>query len=117
MEAKIGQPVRIIKLNPTLIRKRKYIWETNVLPTPNRNSNTDKMMFRAEMADASAYFPNLLNIQHWANRFAQAWGEDPSKAFNLDQASQNVEVGQLPGNEKQNLPQAKPKKNEQTLLT
>ena len=91
MSEQLGQPVRIIRISPDLIRKRKLIWKTSVIPTEARNSNTSKLMFRAAMADAATYFPDMLNRDHWATRFAQVWDEDPSKAFKM---GGNQQVGQ-----------------------
>lgn len=45
-------------------------------------------MFRAEMNDAMAYFPDTLNRAYFQDRFADIWGEDPSKAFSEPQMAQ-----------------------------
>lgn len=76
----IGKPIRFIFLNPSEVTSSKLCWMIVVTPREKRTSETQKLMFRAEMADAQM-FGSLLNIQYLAERFASVWQEDPTKLF------------------------------------
>ena len=81
----MGAPVRILILNPLDLTEMKYDWQVVVNPTDRRGSNQNKLMFRAEMNDAMSYFPDTLNRTYFQDRFADIWGENPSKAFSQPQ--------------------------------
>jgi hypothetical protein len=78
---KLGGPVRVLLVDPEALENIKYEWMAVVNPTPKRGSNQTKLMFRAEINDAAAFFPGQLNPSYWQDRFADIWGEDPQKAF------------------------------------
>lgn len=75
-----GMPVRFIFINPEEVTSSKLCWQIVVTPREKRTTETQKLMFRAEMADAQLFGP-LLNIPYLAEKFATVWGEDPTKMF------------------------------------
>ena len=74
-------PMRKIYLVPELLKMAKLTWQTIVNPTDKRSSNTSKLMFRAMLADAAAYFGQDLNIDYLEERFAETWEENSAKLF------------------------------------
>ena len=106
-----GTPTRIIFIKPEEVTSSKLCWMIVVTPREKRTSETQKLMFRAEVADAQMFGP-LLNTQHLAERFATVWGEDPSKMFKSPEQMQmeaqqatmmGVDAGKPPSPDK-NLP-------------
>lgn len=75
-----GMPVRFIFLNPEEIKSSKLCWQIVVLPRERKSSETEKLMFRAEMADAQMFGP-ALNMEYLQEKFASVWGENPRKMF------------------------------------
>ena len=80
MKTEMGVPVRIIALNPQEISQTKLTWVINVNPREKRSSEMSKLMFKAEIQDAIALGLQL-NPAYISERFAETWGEDPSKLF------------------------------------
>jgi hypothetical protein len=80
MKTEMGVPVRIIALNPQEISEAKLTWVINVNAREKRSSEMSKLMFKAEVADAMALGLQL-NPSYISERFAETWGEDPSKLF------------------------------------
>lgn len=80
LEAEEGVPVKLIFLNPDELKSAKLTWQSVIRPRERVTSETQKLMFRAFMADAQLFGP-LLNLEHLGERFASVWGEDPSKLF------------------------------------
>ena len=88
-----GIPIRLIFLNPEEIQSSKLCWEITIKPKEKRTSETDKLMFRAFMADAQFFGPTL-NIQELQEEFATTWGKNPKKLFQSAQVVQpGAEVG------------------------
>ena len=80
MKTEMGVPVRIIALNPQEISQTKLTWVISVNPREKRSSEMSKLMFKAEIQDAIALGLQL-NPAYISERFAETWGEDPSKLF------------------------------------
>jgi hypothetical protein len=80
MKTEMGVPVRIIALNPQEISEAKLTWVINVNPREKRSSEMSKLMFKAEIQDAMM-LQLPLNPSYISERFAETWGEDPSKLF------------------------------------
>jgi len=94
-----GYPVRLIFLNPQEVQSSKLTWQIVVRPKEKTTSDTQKLMFRAFMADAQAFGP-LLNLGYLGEKFATVWQEDPKKLFNSpDQMQvnqmQQAQAGQM----------------------
>lgn len=113
MSQEQGQPVRFIFLNPEEVKSSKLCWQIVVRPREKRTSETEKLMFRAEMVDAQVFGP-LLNIPYWAEKFASVWNEDPQKAFKTPEQLQQ-EQQQMMGAEQTptlgNQPPVSPRTN------
>lgn len=73
-----GQPVRLIFINPEEITSSKLTWQIVVRPREKRTSETDKLLFRAFMADALPLQPNIQELQQ---EFAGVWNKNPQKLF------------------------------------
>lgn len=80
-EQSSSYPMRKIYIVPSLLKVFKYTFQTIVNPTDKRSGTTGKLLFRAMMADAVAYFDQDLNVEYLEERFAETWQEDPSKMF------------------------------------
>lgn len=74
-------PVRYTYLHVGALKATQLVWQYFVEPVPRKSSNIKKLMFRAMMADAAAYFQQDLNIDYLEERFAVVWEEDKSKLF------------------------------------
>lgn len=98
-----GMPVRFIFLNPDEVKSAKLMWQIVVTPRERRTSEVEKLMFRAEFADAQVFGP-LLKMPYWQEKFASVWGENPQKAFKTPEEIQ----------QEQQMMQAQPQPN-QTL--
>ena len=86
-----GSPVRLIFLNPEEVTSSKLCWQIVIRPREKRTSETDKLMFRAFMADAQMFGPNI-NIDALEEEFAITWGKNPKKLF-LDK--EEVQMNQM----------------------
>ena len=75
-----NMPVRFIFVNPEEVTSSKLCWQIVVRPREKRTSETDKLMFRAFMADAMAFGPSL-NMQEMQEEFSTVWGKNPKKLF------------------------------------
>lgn len=73
--------VRFTYLYVPALKAASLVWQYFVEPVPRKSSNARKLMFRAMLADAAAYFQQDLNIDYLEERFAVVWEEDKSKLF------------------------------------
>ena len=73
-----GMPVRFIFLNPGEVQSSKLQWQIVVRPRERRTSETDKLLFRAFMADAMPLMPNMQELQQ---EFSAVWAKNPQKLF------------------------------------
>lgn len=89
-----GSPVRFIFIDPAEVKSSKLCWLIVVTPREKRTSETQKLLFRAFMADAQLFGP-LLNIQYLGERFSTTWGEDPSKLFKSPEQLQMEQQQQM----------------------
>ncbi len=71
-------PIRLIFLDPDEIKSSKICWQIVVIPKEQRTSETEKLLFRAEMADAIPLQPDMEYVRE---KFATVWGENPKKMF------------------------------------
>jgi hypothetical protein len=93
--SKPSKPVRMIFLSPDDIKQSKYTWYIVVAPKEKKTDALSKVMFN-EMMQIAMGLPNV-NIQYIEERFAEHWGENPAKLFNLQAPAEP----QLPGQEQQ----------------
>lgn len=75
-----GKPVRLIFLNPNEVTSSQLIWQIVVKPQERETSEVNKLLFRAELADAQVFGP-LLNMDYLSEKFASVWEENPQKMF------------------------------------
>ena len=92
---KIGAPVRIITLNPKVLKQARYTWVVNVFPKEKKSSELSKMMFRGMVDDAIALGLRL-NLDYIEERFAEVWQESPSKMFERGIEMPPEEAGAMP---------------------
>lgn len=72
---------RMINVPMLMQMATKMMWQFIVQPIEKKTSSTKKLMFRAMLADAAAYFQRDLNIDYLEERFATIWEEDKNKLF------------------------------------
>ena len=92
-----GAPVRRIVINPEEIKGMKLTWIINVVPREKKTSELSKVLFGAQVREAFALFPNQVNPQFFAEKFAEVWEIPVDKAFrrNVQEAlQQQPEQGQ-----------------------
>lgn len=73
-----GRPVRMLFVNPEEITSSKLVWQITVRPKEKRSSETDKLLFRAFMADIAPLGPNISFLR---DEFSKTWNKDPNKLF------------------------------------
>jgi hypothetical protein len=99
-----GMPVRFIFLNPDEVTSAKILWQIVVTPREKKTSETQKLMFRAEMQDAMMFGP-MLNIGYLGERFASVWEENPQKMFKTpEQLQQEQMMAQQQANQQNGKP-------------
>ena len=105
-----GQPVRFLFLNPEEVKSSQLTWQIVVTPRERRTSETQKLLFRAELADAQVFGP-MLNLDYMAEKFASVWGENPKKMFKSLEEVQNEQAQQLQQEETQGTSPVSPSVN------
>ncbi len=85
-----GVPVRRIVINPEEIKQMKLVWVVNVTPREKKTSELSKVLFGAQVREAFSLFPNQVNPQFFAEKFAEVWEIPVDKAFrrNVENALQ-----------------------------
>ena len=89
---KMGKPIRLLVMKPSILKSVDYIWRYVVTAQEKKTSAMNKMLFSQEITDAT----NLglpLNIDYVMEKFAEVWGDDPTKLFNKGQQPIPVEGG------------------------
>lgn len=77
-----GQPVRIVYMDPTVLRAMKYTWFIVINPTPSSNDMLTQLMFIQNLNEAITLFgPDALNIEYIKQRYAILINEDYNKFF------------------------------------
>lgn len=97
LKEQLGEPVKIIVLNPQEIKRAKYIWQISVTPKEGKSNEVSKLMFRAMMADIGVFGQDV-NMSYLEDQFATVWDRDSSKLFNKQPAPTAPPV--MPGQEK-----------------
>lgn len=79
---KYNMPVRIVYLDPEILRAMKYTWFILINPTPRSNDKLTQLMFIQNLNEAISIFgPDALNIEYLKQRFAILINEDYNKYF------------------------------------
>ena len=97
LKEQLGEPVKIIVLNPQEIKRAKYIWQISVTPKEGKSNEVSKLMFRAMMADIGVFGQDV-NMSYLEDQFATVWDRDSSKLFNKQPTP--IAPSVMPGQEK-----------------
>lgn len=81
MKKMTGRATRLIFVNPEEIKNSKLIWQIVVRPREKTTNELSKLLFRAEISDATQYFGPRTNLDYYQDVFANIWGRDPKKIF------------------------------------
>jgi hypothetical protein len=80
MQESMGLPVKIMMLNPEMMKQAKLTWVLNANPREKKTSELSKMLFGA-MISEGVNLGLRFNPSHVEERFAEVWEENPSKLF------------------------------------
>jgi hypothetical protein len=94
MQKSTGKPVRMIVVNPELVKSSKYIWQIAIKPKEKRTSELDKLMMREMVTDYMTV--SQLQSAYLKEKWANAWDLDPSKVFGEVQPTMPTEQGTQP---------------------
>lgn len=82
LEDKYGQEVRIVYMNPEMLRSIKYSWFIIIVPTPSSNDLLTQLMFIQNVEKAIEIFgPESINADYLKQRFSVLIHEDYNKFF------------------------------------
>lgn len=82
LSKKHGKPVRIVYMNPEILRSMKYRWYIIINPTPKTNDKLSQVLFIQNLNEAIQLFgPDSLNLDYAKQRFAVLCNEDYNKLF------------------------------------
>lgn len=109
-----GHEVRIVFMNPEVLRTMKYIWFIIINPTPSSNDDLSQILFIQNLQSAMELFgPDSLNTDYLKQRFAILINEDYNKFFKkadlleILRATGVEEVQNSTGGEKTNVTPAR----------
>lgn len=89
VKSETGVPTRIKEINPDVLENVKYTFYVTATQKPRKNSDLTKVLFN-EMMQTASTFPNI-NMEYMSERFADIWGEDPTKMFKKGQPAPGVD--------------------------
>jgi len=93
---KMGKPIRLLVMKPSILKTVDYIWRYVVSAQEKKTSAMSKLLFSQEITDAV----NLglpLNMDYVMEKFAEVWGDDPTKLFSKGQQQMAQQQGQDKG--------------------
>lgn len=94
MTQQYGQEVRIIYLNPEVLRTMKCIWFIVIVPTPQSNDLLAQIMFTQNVEKAIEIFgPDSINADYLKQRFSVLIHEDYNKFFKKMSVMDMVQQG------------------------
>lgn len=105
-----GQPVRVVYLDPEMLREIKYKWFIVITPAPKSNDKLSQLMYIQNLEQAMQIFgPESINMDYAKQRYASVIKEDYNKFFvktSMQQMLQQNQMGQQNGNQNpgQNVP-------------
>lgn len=89
-----GQDVRIVYMNPEILRSMRYTWFIIINPTPSSNDLLSQLLFVQNLQTAQQLFgPESINQDYAKQRFAILINEDYSKLFNKPSVMQMMQMG------------------------
>jgi hypothetical protein len=103
-----GRNVRINRLNPKVIRKAKYRWEIQAVPTEKNSSLVKAATFTDYLRETMAIFApfgKLPNMDYLADRHAIVNDEDPEKIWEQQNPQQQQQAQQVTQGQEQPNPE------------
>lgn len=89
-----GQDVRIVYMNPEILRAMRYTWFIIINPTPSSNDLLSQLLFVQNLQTAQELFgPEAINQDYAKQRYSILINEDYSKLFNKPSVMQMVQMG------------------------
>jgi hypothetical protein len=90
-----GQEVRIVYMNPEILRSIKYSWFILINPTPNSNDDLTQILFIQNLRQAYELFgAESINQEYAKQRYAILINEDYNKLFKKMDVMQMLQMGQ-----------------------
>src|SRR3990167_7422806 len=86
-----NMPIRLNLISAKEIKNSKLIWQIVIKVKEKKTSDVNKLLFRAEMQDATI-FGDGLNLEYMQEKFASVWNENPKKMF---KSINNIETKQM----------------------
>lgn len=83
--SKPGRSVRITRVNPKLLKQRKYKWKIVIEPTEKDSSSLERLEFEESLLKAMRFFPQTVNMAYMQGEFAKHAKWDKDKAFMAQQ--------------------------------
>jgi hypothetical protein len=80
VKAEEGYPIRLLLVNPKILKETNYIWHFSVVPKEKKSSEMSKLMF-SEMIAQAGQLGLMLNPDYLQQEFALIWDKDPQKLF------------------------------------
>ena len=94
LSKKNGKEVRIIYMNPEVIRAMKYIWFIIITPTPSSNDELSQLLFIQNLEKAIEIFgPESMNMDYLKQRFSILINEDYNKFFKKEDILKLLQQG------------------------
>jgi len=102
---KYKKPVDLVYLNPEMLRKIRYTWFVNIVPTEKTTDDLKMVLFTNNVKNAAAIFGiQSLNLEYLKKRFAFMANENPDLFFLLSQQPTGMEsMGGMSPNGQSNI--------------
>lgn len=89
-----GQDVRVVYMNPEILRTMRYSWFIIINPTPSSNDLLTQLLFIQNLQTAMELFgPESINQDYAKQRYSILINEDYSKLFNKPSVMQMMKMG------------------------
>jgi hypothetical protein len=94
MKKEYNMPIRIVYMNPKILRTMKLIWFIIINPTPKSNDKLSQLLFVQNIQTASNLFGiESLNLDYLKQRYAIITNEDYNKMFKQVPIEQMLQQG------------------------
>lgn len=94
LSKKYNKPVRIVYINPDMLRSLRYRWFIVVTPSPASNDKLTQLMFIQNVGEALQTFgPDALNMEYIKQRWAVVIGENYEKFFKKMSIQDMIQAG------------------------
>ena len=104
------KPIKIMQINPEVLRSIKYTWYAQTDPTPRETTMSEKIAFGDDLTQALQLFgQQKVNLDYASQKWAEQRKLDPALFFNKNApAGQQPQPGQTPGGPPQATPSLPP---------